>query len=91
MLRVFDSLQIRVWPHGGFHCHCSDLGGRSLSCLFPPHFPALQFEAEASAEVGLSEKKKRKRKTGNIYPVKKNEYLEIIKIQSVTDFLGFHP
>lgn len=53
VLKVFDSLQIHVWPRGGFHCHCSDLGGHSLSCLFPPHFPVLQFEAEASAEVGF--------------------------------------
>lgn len=47
------------------------LGGRSLSCLFPPHFPALQFEAEASAEVGLSEKKKRKRKQEIFFQLKK--------------------
>lgn len=87
MLKVFDSLQIRVWPRGGFHCHCSDLGGHSLSCLFPPHFPVLQFEAEASAEVGLSEKKKNRKYLSSL----KNEYLKIIKIQSVTDFLGFHP
>lgn len=55
VLKVCDYLQIRVWPHGEFHFHCSDLCGHSLSCLFPHHStPVLKSEAEASAEVGLN-------------------------------------
>lgn len=54
VLKVFDYLQIRVWPHGEFHSHCSDLCGRSLSCWFPPRLvPLSMSEAEASAGVGF--------------------------------------